>query len=400
MKILAFADLHLGAIDAYVDDPRAEEDLILTQIVELARDRQVDLITISGDVFHRPRPTPEVLHVFHRFVGALERAGIPAVAILGNAGHDQEGSGRITALELFDRRIFRVSRHPEVITEFAGVNVCTLPSTPVSRIVAASETTDRTRIYEAAAEMLISVAAGLRSSEIIRPDCPTILLLHWSIAGAALPSGLPVDDLREPILPIYELKALGYDMVIAGHIHAPQLLRVEPWIGYCGSPMIQSFGEAGTDHGVWLIDPDSLDPPEYVSLDGRRFVTIDCDLTDPEMGSDPFIDNDETDAIAAAIAEQLPLTDTVVRLRYRATDAQHRRIDLAALKGFVLEAGAHRLYQVAPEIVRDVRARAEGVDETLAPMTALDAYVESQAMAQPQADGLRLLLGRFLEVVS
>ena len=128
----------------------------------------------------------------------------------------------------------------------------------------------------------------------------------------------------------------------------------------------------------------------FYPLVSRPFVTINADLTDPatlEIGLD------ETDMIVARCATRLPLIDAVVRLRYRATEAQHRRVDVVSVKKFILDySGAAKLYQVAPEIVREDRARVARVDENLSPQEALRAWVEANGLSDDQAARLRELM--------
>ena len=323
--------------------------------------------------------------VFSRFLKRLENPEIPCVAILGNVGHDQEGIDRPAALELFASHRFRVSRRPELITEFAGVAVATLPSVPVSRLVAGSESAERGPVFAQAAEALLRIATDLRDDAAgLMPGCHTVLVGHWSMSGAALPNGMPVADLGEPILDQDAIGEIGYDAVILGHIHRSQVLSNQP-IFYCGSPLPVDFGEADVPHGCMVLDMGSYHVA-HVPINSRSFVTIDCDLTDD------FRWFDETDALAAAVAARFPLTDAVVRLRYRCSEEQQRRIDLPAIKKLIADAGAHNLFQVAPEIVREDRARVAGVDENLPPQEALRAWVEANGLSEDQAARLRELM--------
>ena len=105
---------------------------------------------------------------------------------------------------------------------------------------------------------------------------------------------------------------------------------------------------------------------------------------------------DETDRIVAVIAERFPLTDAVVRIRYKATEEQHRRADQQAIRRLVHDAGGS-LYQIAPDIIRATRERSANVDETLEPIAALDAYLASTGLEAPKGDALRALIGSYLE---
>lgn len=382
-RVLCTGDLHIGAGTDHRVDALADQELVLGQVSDLALDRGVDLVLIAGDVFHRPKPNPAELHVFARFAKALEALQVPAIAILGNAGHDQWGVDQPTALELFSSPWLTVSRTPELVKGPGDVAVCTLPSVPVHRLVAAEGGGDRAVVNQVAAELLVETARGLRSQA---PEgWPSILLGHWSVTGAALPNGLPTDDLHEPVLSIAALEELGFTAIALGHIHRAQPL-VETGF-YVGSPGVQNFGEAGFEHGVWIVDLDADGAWEFVELEDRRFVTVDVDLTEVD-GRDTITMLDETDLIASACPFGDEAAGAVVRVRYRATEAQHRRVDQTALRTLVMDAGAHKLYQIAPDIIRESRARAEHVDETLGPLEAVSAWSTANHVDDAPAEAL------------
>lgn len=139
---------------------------------------------------------------------------------------------------------------------------------------------------------------------------------------------------------------------------------------------------------------------EFVPLADRRFVTINVDLTDEhsERLSEGL---DETDIVAAHIATEIPLTDAVVRIQYRATEEQHRRVDHAALTALLEDAGVHRVYGgLQWEPVRESRARVQGVDEQLAPNAAVRAWCVANDVADAPAVALERLTSDYLEGVA
>lgn len=407
MNILALADIHMGAGAAYSDDRLADQVKVLEQIVQVAYDQDVRLCLIAGDVFHRPRPTPATLLAFRWFTDAMAALEIPTIACLGNAGHDQEGVDRPCALDLFESRWFRVSRRPELIWDFVdGVNVATLPSVPVSRLVSQSESVERAPIFDQAAEALLAIATELRRDA--GNDSPCVLLGHWSVSGASLPNGLPVDSLAEPILDLASLERLNYDAMVFGHIHKPQAISETGHAYYCGSPMVVDFGEADTLHGVTTLDFRAGSVfGGFHKLEDRRFVTVDIDLiAEAEAGANlnAMVDagranetwranGDENDSLRIAVNQAGDLTDAVVRVKYRATEEQARRIDTAALKRSLLDGGAHKVFQISAEIVKQDRARVQGVDENLEPTAALDAWIDANDVVD--GEGLRELLARY-----
>lgn len=373
-RVLATGDWHLGAGTDHRVDALADHEAALEHILDIAILNDVDLLLHAGDIFDKPHPSIRAQHVLKRFVQKLERDGRPMIAILGNASHDQVNSATETAAEIADSPSFRVSRHAEVIRA-AGISICTLPSVPVHRLVAQHDTHDRTHVFQHAADLLTRTASDLAAS----CEYPRVLLGHWSVEGAHLPNGLPVADLHEPVLPLEPLLDLGYDAIVMGHIHNPTPLTDGPAV-YTGSPMCLNFGEAHVPHGVWIIDVEEHGY-RYEEIPDRRFVTVDVDLTG-EIAEHGLDDTDIIAAhLAAHLAEELPLIDTVVRVAYTATEEQHRRVDQAALLGFLHDAGAHRVYGgIKWNRAHTVRARAEHVDETLEPMEAVESWATVNAL--------------------
>ncbi len=399
MKILATGDLHLGAgadLGREPGDRLRDQAAVLDQIAHLARTEEVAAVLVAGDVFDRPRPLPEELAVAADFVDLLD----DVLIITGNAGHDIRNAEAYAAVQLFDYRNWvDVHRQPGVWrrSRFA---VATLPSVPVSRLVASRNGGPREAIYADAADYLLEVARGLRAE--IPADTPAVLLAHWSVSGASLPNGLPTDALNETVLPLPDLEALGFDAIVLGHIHKAQLLN-EPTMDelrpmlYVGSPMPLNFGEAETAHGVFILEWDAVGffRERFFPIESRRFVTVDADLTSRVFPSDHA--HDETDEIAAAIAEQFPLEGAIVRIRYKASAEQHRRVDQAALRRLILDAGAAKVHGILPDVVREDRARVAGLDEQVDGEQALDAWLAAQDVDRALASRMRVRHARYLE---
>src|SRR5690606_20223496 len=119
-------------------------------------------------------------------------------------------------------------------------------------------------------------------------------------------------------------------------------------------------------------------------IPGRTFRTLSVD----------FLDGDDFSMLLEGYgcfdpsSDENIVRDAIVRVRYRATEEQARHIDHAAIVRALEQAGAHRVYAIQPEIIREDRRRVEGLDETLSPLQALDMWVESHSPSVP-ADALR-----------
>lgn len=315
------------------------------------------------------------------------------IAILGN--HDVAGVALGTGLEVFaEAGLLTLAKTPAV-HQVAGVSIACLPWAPVSRIVAAAGGGDRDDLNAYAAELLLATARGL----LAQVDGPAVLLVHFAISGSALPNGLPVDQMREPVLDLGELEALGFDAIVAGHVHLAQRLRPgEPAEFYVGSPMPLNFGEAGNEHGVWLleVDPGPLDATaRFIPIESRPLLTLD---------SEPAHDGDRDFWVVGGVAivepvKQWPVDDAIVKVRIRATAEQARRLDVAAFKRALYEAGAHKVFAVQLEIEKPERARVEGLTEELDEQAALELWLEAQSINGTRAAALRERTERYLGAV-
>lgn len=373
-RILCTGDLHLGVgADLLGPGERLlDQEQVWDRICTLALEENVDALLFGGDAFEGPIPTAAEYVAFARPLRRL--AGeIPVLAIPGNGKHDSAGRPGANALEVFEagyaRSILDVHSRPGVWDRLDGVTVCTLPWVPVSNLVASMNGGDRDSIHVQAAELLLNVARGLRA----QVDGPAILLAHWSISGASLPNGLGVEHLREPVLPVDELESQGWDAVVLGHIHKPQMLSEtgRPHF-YVGSPMPLNFGEANCHHGVWIIEED---PDQETAA---RLGPFTAQLRPVE--SRPFVTMDYSVEAWQEIIDGEPLAlldEPIIRARYTATGEESRRLDHAKIRQTLIDQGAAAV-RIQPDIVREDRRRVEGIDETLEPLEALGMWVGTQ----------------------
>jgi DNA repair protein SbcD/Mre11 len=401
MKLLCTGDLHLGAGSDYGREPGerlAEQEAVWDRIVDLAIEQDVDALLHAGDVFERRRPTPSEMLAFARPLRRLRDHMSDILIVVGN--HDVEAFDRPAGVELF-ADLVDVHREPGVWGTFARTSVCTLPWTPVANLVARNGGGDRDELHARAAELLLDTARDLRAQ---CPDAgPKILLLHWSVSGAALPTGLPTDTLREPVIPLAELEQLGFDAIVCGHIHKGQLLATNPVepeipIFYVGSPMPLNFGEANLEHGVWILEVDGVHGatvPEFVSIESRPFITLDLSGDSVERWNDAINEDDGSFELNG----WRDVSGAIVKVRYKATAEQARCIDHAAIRQALLDAGARKIYSIEPSIEREQRARVDGVDEDLTPADAMHAYAEANSIDRDTELAMLERTGRYLEAV-
>lgn len=391
-RFLCTGDLHLGAgteLGREPGDRLRDQDDVLEQIATIADDRNVDAILFAGDAFDGPLVHPEHYAVWRRQLAAQR-----VIAISGNGRHDT-ATRTVKAPEVV---MAELATQPDVV-HVGDVAIARLPWAPVGWLVAQHDGGDRDDINAYAARLLVEIARDLRA----RVDGRAVLMLHWSIEGAALPNGLKIEEhAREPIVPLGDLEQLGYDAVVAGHIHRPQLLTPGPLVEngngshvvdpacpvfYVGSPMPLNFGETATPHGVWILDiTDAGARTEFVPVESRPLVTHDLDLT--------------TDDGIFALASLPDVTDAIVRIRYRATEEQARRFDHGAWVRDLYDAGAHKVAGIHADILRENRARVDGATEDLAPLSAVDLWATAQSLDEPERGSLLALTSAYMEAIA
>jgi DNA repair exonuclease SbcCD nuclease subunit len=372
-RILAFADTQIGVGTVDLQDQRA----VIDKIIHVALDRQVDAVLHGGDVFEGPIVMPEHMRLFLDATRPLRDAGIPMLVIRGNGRHDMAVRD-VHALDfLRELDLVSVSDSPSVAVLAEKVAVCTLPWVHAGRLIAASNgglTHDQAN--KITAEKLVQIAKHLRgrADEIamttIKTTLPTVLLAHWAISNTSLANDLPVEQMREPVLPWAELDALGYDAIIGAHIHHPQQISqpiIDETLGIVvGAPQQLNHGDKG-NHGCWIIDfASTYDDPtraEFVSIPSPHFITVD--LTDEDGTLVPL--------------HELPqiIDGDSVRIRYTVTEKQQATVDLEETKRRVLRGSIPRRVQVEPKIIRRDRARAEEISEQLSQIDALEQWCEA-----------------------
>jgi DNA repair exonuclease SbcCD nuclease subunit len=78
-----------------------------------------------------------------------------------------------------------------------------------------------------------------------------ILMIHTDLPGAVTPEGHEVKETEHITYDLFK----EWDLVIAGHIHKPQLIKNKFLM--CGSPIHQNLGDEGTKMGYWEIYDDA-----------------------------------------------------------------------------------------------------------------------------------------------
>lgn len=237
MKFFHIGDLHLGK-KIYDFSMIEDQKYILSQILNRAKEENIDGIFISGDVYDKGVPPVEAVNLLDEFLTELAKGGIAIFMIAGN--HDSAhrlnfGSrlfqeNKIHICGSFDGRL-----DPIILQdEFGEIGVYLLPF--IKPALVSPYYQEEVSTYQRAVEVVLQKVE-------LKNERRNILLAHQFVTwhGAAEQS----DSETYSLGGVDEVDAgvfLDFDYVALGHLHSPQRIAKDE-IRYAGSPLAYSFSE-------------------------------------------------------------------------------------------------------------------------------------------------------------
>jgi len=353
VKILASGDHHFHRAGSRWH----ECQFIHSWMVDLARERGVDLFLSGGDTFETTSTREERHAVAHWLLAMAEVCPV----VIADGNHAPGHAYLFSALR---------SRHPIVVEEraavhfVAGAAVAAVAWPSRANIAAAiGRPLPPDAVDDVAREALRAVLGGLRL-ELEGHDGPRILLGHFMVDGSVTSTGQPLVGQAFNV-GLSDLALAGAHLGVMAHVHKPQEWTFDGvTYAYTGSPYRTAYGET-EEKSVLLAE---FDGPRLVSLERIPTPCAGMMLGEDEWSCDcwlrgwPGIDPDK-----AAGAE--------VRLRWRVAADQRDAARAAAekVRADLLARGA--LSVKLEEVVRPhatARAPEVGAAEGLAAQ--LDAY--------------------------
>lgn len=386
MKILHFADLHLGmetygGVDPATGLSTRLLDVLkaLDEVVEYAVRNDVDLVLFCGDAYKNRDPSQTQQREFAKRLRRLSESGIPVFLLVGN--HDLPNAiGRANAVEIFDTlsvNHIHVGNRPDIYripTKKGSVQIVALPwlkrSALLSREVAKSLSIEQAndRLQEMMTGRLLDLVSELD------PGLPSLLAAHIAVSTAKPGSERSMVVGRDPVLLLGNVALPVFDYVALGHIHRHQVLLQNPPVVYAGSLERFDFGDEDEDKGFYVVDVEKIGKEkrviyEFHKVNARHFLTVTVNI-DVE-------DADPTGTVLKAIAQQhTAIENAVVRVHIclpAALKASVREVEInKALK-------AAHCSVVAKEVRQEARLRLGALPgQGLGPMEALKIYLETK----------------------
>ena len=246
MRFLHTADIHLGK---RLNDISLLEDqkYILDQIVGISREKKVDAVLISGDVYQRAAPDSGAMEVFNGFLSALAAEGKKVFIISGNHDSDKRISYYSSLIRpsgiYVSERFEGVLQKHTLEDEYGEIDIHLFPFVkPIN--IRRFYPEEEISTYQQMSECI------LRHSEI---DCGkrNVILAHQYIIGAELSDSeeLAVGGLDSVDGAVFD----KFDYAALGHIHKPQRAGRQT-VRYAGSPLKYSFSEMKGKKSVVIFE--------------------------------------------------------------------------------------------------------------------------------------------------
>ena len=391
MKILHFADLHLGVESYGRIDPttglssRLHDFLsALDQVVDYALQNKVDLVLFCGDAYKSREPSQTQQREFAKRINRLSTSGIPIFLLIGN--HDLPNAiGRATSTEIFDTLAVKnvyVSNRPDIYhipTNSGTIQIASLPWLRRSALLSKEDTKnlDFDQINQRLQQVLTNIITANISK--LNPKLPSILAAHVWVTGAKVGSESSMTIGQEHRLLLGNVANPAFDYVALGHIHKHQVLSQNPPVVYPGSLERLDFSDEEDNKGFCLveIEPDKETGKRWVAFDfhqvtGRRFLTINIAIESQ--------DTDPTSTVLRAVAEQEDrVRDAIVRLNISLPAEMSGQLRDNDIRNILKEA---YYFTIAKDIQREARRRlGVGTAEELTPLDALKTYLESKKVS-------------------
>lgn len=329
VRILHTSDWHAGR--TLRGRPRADEHrAVFAEIAGVAREREVDLVLVAGDLFDTAAPGPEAEQIVWQALLDLAGTGASVVAMAGNHDHPARFDAAREVAGHAGITLVGRPRRPDdggllALRGRSGqrIQVAALPFCSQRHVIKAAhlmgfEAADNAQVY---AQWMAQVVAALCSG--FDAGAVNVLAAHLAARGGVKGGGERDAQLTEAywVDPADFPSSAHY--VALGHLHRTQSLASGAPAWYCGSPLQLDFGETENQPSVLLVEaaPDTPATVERVPLSsGRRLRTLTGTLAD--LAARPGTTGDDFLRIFVAEPARSGLADEVRELFPEAVDVR------------------------------------------------------------------------------
>ena len=250
MRLLHVSDLHIGKRVngiSMVDDQRH----ILSQVLDIIRDRKVDALLIAGDIYDKATPSAEAVTVFDGFLTDLAALDVQVLAIPGN--HDS--AERVAYVQGL-LKAQGVHFAPVYDGEVACVSLADEHGEVAFWLLPFLKPGDVRRFFpeeEIGDDYTAALNAALSTCNIDQTK-RNVVLSHQLVTAFGTAPDRADDEIKLGGLDNVDFSVYDvFDYVALGHVHRPQRVGRDT-VRYSGSPLKYSFSEARYDKSCVLVD--------------------------------------------------------------------------------------------------------------------------------------------------
>jgi exonuclease SbcD len=303
MKILHTSDWHVGKV-LKGRDRYEEHAAVLGSLVQMAREQDVDVVLIAGDVFETAAPTARAQGLVMRTLLALREDGRQVVVIAGN--HDNASlldAVYRPVLGQLGLHVLGTPKRPDAggllalrTRDGETVNVAALPFLSHRYAVRAAEI-----MLHEFAEHALDYSGRVGEIVQLLTDGFTADAVNVCMAHATLLGGRRGGGEREVQTSLdYELPARMFPAtthyVALGHLHRQQEIPGPCPIFYSGSPLAIDFGEEANEPSALIVNaaPGIRADARPVPVTGSRRLrtlrgTLDQVIAEGEQAGDAYL---------------------------------------------------------------------------------------------------------------
>ncbi len=404
VRLLHFADVHIGAENYGKTDPdsgvssRVNDFLRrMDEVIDFARENDVDLVIFAGDAFHSRSPNQTYQREFAQRILQLSQLA-PTVLLVGN--HDlPSNASKASTIEIYDTlklpniwvaQDYEVRR---VATKRGDVVVGAAPYPVRARLladVATRGTEQDNELQRILHERLVALSE--RADALADANTPRLLCGHFSVSGATWGSERGSLLGRDVLVDLNVLADARWDYAALGHIHHHQNLTSEradaPPVVYSGSLERFGFEEADDAKGFcWVELARGGATWRFVELAARKllFLSVDCRQSDDPTGE--VLDE----------LKRHDLQDTVLRLEILLSPASEALLNDGAVIKAIKRAGVFHNLGIRKQVDRGSRSRLGVSPEGLSPLELLARYFESRDVEAGRREELLRLAQEIIE---
>ena len=294
VKILHTSDWHVGR-RIRGRDRSDEHRQVLSEIVGVAADHEVDLTVIAGDVFDTSSPTAGAEEiVWHSLLELSEIA--PVLVVAGNHDSAQRLDAVAPLLRMGRVSVIGAPAKPEdggvIDLPELDVRAAMLPFVSQRGIVKVADmmTADPDQHAGAYHDRLARVVETLTAD--MGDGSVNLLVSHLTVYGAETGGGERQAHIFGYAVPANVFPGhMSY--VALGHLHRQQKVPHAGQVWYSGSPLQLDFGEVEDQKGVLLAEAEPGLPAKVTTIpltSGRRLMTLEGALDEIESRADQVSD--------------------------------------------------------------------------------------------------------------